>query len=98
VRITQFHVALAMALALPSLLQAGFCSSDLGAELRHDFQLLAGYSPASIALIHVALDRRFVLAGRAGRFCLQLYLLGLAFDFIELDRDVVARRHRYSAH
>jgi hypothetical protein len=30
---------------------------------RHDIQLLAGYSPASSALIHGALDRRFVLAG-----------------------------------
>jgi hypothetical protein len=52
-----------MALALPTILQAGFCSSDLGTEPRHDFQLLAGYSPASTALIHGAVDRRFVLAG-----------------------------------
>lgn len=82
-----------MALALPSLLQAGFCSSDLGAELRHDFQLLAGYSPASIALIHVALDRRFVLAGVSYSYT----LLGLAFDFAEFDRDLIARRHRHPA-
>jgi hypothetical protein len=52
-----------MALALPCILRAGFCSSDVGTEPRHDFQFLAGYSPASVALIHGALDRRFVLAG-----------------------------------
>jgi len=52
-----------MALALPSILQAGFCCSDTGSEPRHDFQFLAGYSPASTASIHGALDRRFVLAG-----------------------------------
>jgi hypothetical protein len=62
-RITRFHAALAMALALPSILRGGFCSSDVGAEPRHDFQFLAGYSPASIALIHGASDRRYVLAG-----------------------------------
>jgi hypothetical protein len=56
VKITRTHPALLMALALPSILRAGFCSSNPGTEPRHDLQFLAGFSPASVALIHEALD------------------------------------------
>jgi len=43
-------------------LHAGLCSSATG-DPRHEFELFAGYSPASTTLIGTATDRRFVAAG-----------------------------------
>jgi hypothetical protein len=56
--------ALAVALALPAVLQAGICSAG-DREPHHDFQFFAGYSPTSATLIGTATDRRLVLAGFA---------------------------------
>jgi hypothetical protein len=56
--------ALAIGIVLPAILRAGLCSAD-DRRPRHDFQLVAGYSPASATLIGTATDRRLVLAGFA---------------------------------
>jgi hypothetical protein len=43
---------------------AAFCSpASSPAELHHDFQFFAGYSPVSATLIGTTTDRRFLLAG-----------------------------------
>jgi hypothetical protein len=56
--ILQFGLTLAI-LAAPAA--AGICFTDAGP--RHDFQFMAGYSPASSTLIGTTTDRRFLLAG-----------------------------------
>jgi hypothetical protein len=43
-------------------LYAGFCSAPTG-DPRHQFELFAGYSPASSTLIGTESDRRFIAAG-----------------------------------
>ena len=43
-------------------LRAGWCSAASN-EPRHEFEFLAGYSPASSTLIGTESDRRFILAG-----------------------------------
>ena len=45
--------ALVVVFALPAILRAGVCSAD-DRQPRHDFQFLAGYSPASATLIGTA--------------------------------------------
>jgi hypothetical protein len=57
--------AIAMcALLSPTNASAAFCSDALQAgELRHDFQFVAGFSPASSTIIGIETDRRFALAG-----------------------------------
>lgn len=54
----------AIALALPLVLQGGFCAGADGLP-RHDFQFFAGYSPASATLIGTTTDRRLAVAGFA---------------------------------
>src|ERR1022692_1012904 len=60
--------ALAIGIVLPAILRAGLCSAD-DRRPRHDFQFVAGYSPASATLIGTATDRRLVLAGFAYSYC-----------------------------
>ncbi|MGA3205007.1 MAG: acyloxyacyl hydrolase [Bryobacteraceae bacterium] len=57
-RVLGFGLVLVV-LAAPAA--AGICSTD--PARRHDFQFMAGYSPASSTLIGTTADRRFLLAG-----------------------------------
>jgi hypothetical protein len=55
-------VFLLLAGSLPAA--AGFCAADpVAGDPRHEFQLFAGYSPASSTLIGTTMDRKFVAAG-----------------------------------
>jgi hypothetical protein len=55
-------VLLLLAGSLPGA--AGFCTADPAAgDPRHEFQLFAGFSPASSTLIGTTTDRKFIAAG-----------------------------------
>jgi hypothetical protein len=57
-------IALLATLAMPGVWGAGFCSAGDG-DPRQDFEVFAGYSPASATLIGTATDRRLAVAGAA---------------------------------
>lgn len=65
-------IALVAALTTPGILRAGFCSADDG-DPRQDFQVFAGYSPASTTLVGTATDRQLAVVGAAYSYRCWIY-------------------------
>lgn len=80
-----------MAAICPAFAWAGFCSApEPRLEPRHDFEFLAGYSPASPTVIGTATGRRFALAGFSYSYrCWTWSSLSLAYTAAALPAAIL---------